>query len=85
MPYGDIEVVTPESRKRATVNPGDPPLIFRSPAGIKRAGYTFAATIWITVHSVPADAEQSDEAMRALLTVPSFDLLAPHCKEDSNQ
>jgi len=72
---GDIEVATEEGTKRLTgLN------VFRSPAGLKRAGHTFSATIWLTVHANPTD-ERDGTRMADRLTVPSFDELeglAPH-------
>jgi hypothetical protein len=73
--FGDIEVATEEGLKRLTgLN------VFPSSAGVKRAGRTFSATVWFTVHANPSD-EHDGEQMAARLTVPSFDELeglAPH-------
>ena len=80
VPMGDIEVVTEEGKKRVTVI--DEPVIFEAPGGIKRAGYTFSDTIWITVHSIPSDVARDSDAMAALLTSPSFDELELHSADD---
>ena len=66
---GDIEVATEEGLKRLTGFH-----VFTSPAGLKRAGRTFAATIWITVHANASD-ERDGERMADRLTAPDFEAL----------
>lgn len=73
---GDIEVVTEEGIKRI-----QGPLVFKSPAGVKRAGRVFRDTIWITVHANPDNLERDNAAMVDLLTVPSYELLASHSSQ----
>lgn len=69
---GTIEVLT-ESGVRKLVAPA----MFKSPAGIKRAGYTFEDTIWVTVHPNPTDEHDIDK-LEKLLTVDTFEELKEH-------
>lgn len=73
---GEIEVATEDGRKRIKA-----PAVFQSPAGVKRAGLAISDTIWITVHANPDGMERDSAAMADLLTVRSFDELAPHRDE----
>lgn len=76
VPVGDIEVVTEEGIKRI-----QGPVVFQSPAGVKRAARVFSDTIWITVHANPDNLEHDSETMADRLTVPSYDALEQHCQE----
>lgn len=76
VPVGDIEVVTEEGIKRI-----QGPVVFRSPAGVKRAARVFSDTIWITVHANPDNVERDSDAMADLLTVPRHELLEQHCPD----
>lgn len=71
---GEIHVATEEGVKHIKA-----PIVFKSPAGVKRAGLVIRDTIWITVHANPSSVEQDSEAMADLLTVPSYSMLEPHC------
>lgn len=77
VPVGEIEVVTDEGIKLIKG-----PVVFSSPAGVKRAARVISDTIWITVHANPDNVERDSNAMADLLTVPSYELLAPHCSQE---
>jgi hypothetical protein len=54
---GDISVVTEDGIRRITGF-----AVIESPAGVKRAGYTHAETVWITVHATEeTDLEKIEE------------------------
>lgn len=68
---GKLEVVTEDGIKMITA-----PMVFKSPAGVKRAARVIRDTIWITVHANPDGLERDSEAMADLLTVPSYELVS---------
>lgn len=74
---GELEVVTEEGPKLLVA-----PLVFESPAGVKRAARVLSDTLWITVHAYEGE-ERDGDAMADLLTVPSFDMLESHCPRKS--
>lgn len=77
VPVGDIEVVTEAGVRRI-----QGPVVFKSPAGVKRAARVFSDTIWITVHANPDNVERDSDAMADLLTVPSYEALESHRPQD---
>ena len=63
---GKMEVVTDEGRRII-----EGPLVFESPAGVKRAGRAIEDCVWITVH--PWDGPELDEDLMAReLTVETY-------------
>ncbi len=59
MLYGDISVMTEDGMKRI-----NEPCIITSMSGMKRAGYTHADTVWITIHATDlTDIEQIEAAL----------------------
>lgn len=63
---GKMEVITDEGPRII-----EAPLVYQSPAGVKRAGRALESCRWLTIH--PYDGEPLEEdAMAALLTVDTF-------------
>ena len=60
MLYGDIEVATDEGVRRI-----NEPCIIKSKAGVKRAGYTYKDTVWITLHAT--ESESIEEIKRKFI------------------
>lgn len=75
---GELEVVTEEGIKMMVA-----PMVFKAPAGVKRAARVISDTIWITVHAYEGE-ERDGNAMADLLTVPSYDMLESHCPRKQN-
>jgi hypothetical protein len=67
---GEMEVITDEGPKHVVA-----PLIYESPAGVKRAGRALTDCRWLTIHPHQGD-ELDAEAMAKLLTVDTFEELA---------
>lgn len=66
---GKMEVITDEGPKVI-----EAPLVYESPAGVKRAGRALEECRWLTIH--PYDGEPQDEqAMAELLTVDTYEQL----------
>lgn len=72
---GTIEVMTESGYRK--VHAGE---MFKSPAGVKRAGYAHADTIWTTIHPNPTD-ERDPAKLEEMLTVASFEELNEHIIE----
>lgn len=73
---GEMEVITDAGPKHVKA-----PLIYASPAGVKRAGRALTDCIWVTAHANPDNVERSAEAMAALLTVDTFEQLEAFQRE----
>jgi quercetin dioxygenase-like cupin family protein len=69
---GEMEVITDEGPKHVVG-----PIIYESPAGVKRAGKAITDCVWLTVHPY-AGPERSPEQMAELLTVNTFAELLEH-------
>jgi quercetin dioxygenase-like cupin family protein len=63
---GKMEVITDEGPRVIVA-----PLVYESPAGVKRAGRALEDCRWITIHPHTGD-ELDAEAMAALLTVDTY-------------
>jgi hypothetical protein len=63
---GKMEVITDEGPRVIVA-----PLVYESPAGVKRAGRALEDCRWITIHPHTGD-ELDAEAMAALLTVNTY-------------
>lgn len=72
---GTIDVLTDKGYRR--VNAGE---MFRSPAGVKRAGYAHEDTIWTTIHANPTE-ERDPDKLEQMLTVATYDELEEHIIE----
>jgi len=69
---GEMEVITDQGPKHVVG-----PVIYESPAGVKRAGRAITECVWLTVH--PYDGpERSAQDMAELLTVNTFAELLEH-------
>lgn len=64
---GEIEVVTEEGARRIKG-----PMIYESPAGIKRAMRALTDCSWVTVHANPNNLELDPEAMAEIYTVETY-------------
>lgn len=72
---GKMEVITDEGPRII-----EAPMIYESPAGVKRAGRALEACRWLTIH--PYDGEPMDENdMASLLTVDTFEQLEQYQQE----
>jgi quercetin dioxygenase-like cupin family protein len=69
---GEMEVITDEGPKVIKA-----PLVYESPAGVKRAGRALSDCRWLTIHPHQGD-ELDAEAMAKLLTVDTFAELLEH-------
>lgn len=61
---GDIEILTEHGVKRIKA-----PAMFVSPAGIKRAGYAYEDTVWVTIHATD---ETDPDKIEAAVTVDDY-------------
>ncbi len=67
---GEMEVITDEGPRIIKA-----PLVYESPAGVKRAGRALTDCRWLTLH--PHDGDELDEhSMAEMLTVNTFEELA---------
>lgn len=72
---GTIEVLTEDGYRKVTA-----PAMFKSPAGVKRAGFAHEDTIWTTIHANPTD-ERNIEKLEEMLTVTSYEELKEYIIE----
>lgn len=72
---GTIEVMTEHGYRR--VHAGE---MFKSPAGVKRAGFAHTDTIWTTIHANPTE-ERDPAKLEDMLTVATFEELKEHIIE----
>ena len=66
---GEMEVVTDQGPRRIVG-----PVVYESPAGVKRAGRAITECVWLTVHPYQGEPLGAD-AMAAIFTVDTFEQL----------